>query len=84
MNKQLTIYNDWIELLELADNGVNTAQYEVANNFDFGLVIKENKIVEENHTMAFKWYHKACVNGNTDAIIRLADFLSEGIYCKQI
>ena len=83
MNKQLTTYKDWIQLLELADKGDNVAQYEVACYFDFGLVVKDTKIVEENHAMAFKWYHKTYENGNTNAMIRLADFLSEGIYCKQ-
>jgi TPR repeat protein len=33
--------------------------------------------------MAFKWYYSAYENGNVEASIRVADFLIEGIHCKQ-
>jgi len=83
MTTKLTTYEDWTSLLALAEAGDPIAQYNVATNYDFGLVVMDTQIVEENQSMAFKWYDKAYENGNNDAIIRLADFLSEGIHCKQ-
>lgn len=83
MTTKLTTYEDWTCLLSLAETGDPIAQYHVASNYDFGLIVMDTQIVEENQSMAFKWYNKAYKNGNNDAIIRLADFLSEGIHCKQ-
>src|SRR5690606_11190133 len=31
----------------------------------------------------YKWFYKAYENGNDDAIIRVADFLVEGMHCTQ-
>ena len=69
----------WNELLTLAENGDDNAQYEVGDYFEDG----ETNIVEQDISKAFEWYQKAYEKGNIDATIRLADFLSEGISCKQ-
>ena len=83
MRSELTTYEDWIQLLALANTGDNIAQYEVAIHYDGGLVVNGIKIVDESQPIAFKWYYSAYENGNVDASIRIADFLIEGIYCKQ-
>lgn len=83
MTQELKTYEDWLCLLALANAGDNIAQYEVAVQYDFGLAITTTEIVPENKPMAYTWYSKAYENGNVDAIIRVADFLSEGIYCNQ-
>jgi TPR repeat protein len=70
---------NWDKLLELAKNGDSKSQYELACYLEDG---KEN-IVEQNFSEAFEWYKKAYENGNIDATVRFADFLSEGINCKQ-
>lgn len=83
MPTNLITYEDWLQLLELAEAGENIAQYEVASSYDYGLILKGTEIVKESKPMAFKWYCKAYENGNLEAITRIADFLSEGIHCKQ-
>jgi TPR repeat protein len=83
MIPKLTTYHDWVQLLELADTGDNMAQYEVALHYDGGLVVNGIEIVNENQLMAFKWYHNAYESGNVYAGVRVADFLIEGVHCKQ-
>lgn len=83
MTTKLTSNDDWLRLLALAEAGDQMAQYDVACHFDSGLVLMDHRIVEEDQSMAFKWYYKAYENGNIEAITRIADFLSEGIHCKQ-
>lgn len=83
MSTKLTTYKDWLQLLELAEAGENIAQYEVAFSYDYGHILKGTEIVKESKSMAFKWYCRAYENGNLEAIIRIADFLSEGIHCKE-
>ena len=70
---------NWEKLLLLAKNGDDKSQYEVAYYLDNG----EENVVEQNLSEAYEWYEKAYKNGNIDATVRLADFLSEGIACKQ-
>jgi len=70
---------DWEALLTLAESGDDKSQYEIGLYFENG----ETNIVEQNLSKAFEWYQKAHENGNIDATIRVADFLSEGICCKQ-
>lgn len=72
-----------MQLLELANTGDNMAQYEVALHYDAGLAVKGINIVDESQSMAFRWYYRAYENGNIYAGIRIADFLIEGIHCKQ-
>ena len=74
---------DWEVLLRRANACDNMAQYDVATGFDYGLTVDNTKIVSEDKSKAFEWYNSAYKNGNMDAVIRVADFLSEGIYCKQ-
>ncbi|WP_295675755.1 tetratricopeptide repeat protein [uncultured Mucilaginibacter sp.] len=83
MNKKITNHEDWSILLALAKAGDNVAQYEVASHFDYGLTTGDIEIVGQNKPKAFEWYYKAYKNGNADAIVLTADFLSEGIYCDQ-
>lgn len=83
MTNNLTNPEDWSRLLALAENNDPVAQYEVALYYDSGLVILGTKIIEENPSLAFRWYYKAYENGNADANTRIADFLSEGIYCDK-
>ncbi|GAA3958200.1 tetratricopeptide repeat protein [Mucilaginibacter dorajii] len=80
---ELTTYEDWIHLLELAEAGDNVAQGEVALHYDSGLILKGTEIVEEDQSMAFKWYYSAYENGNITVVTRIADFLIEGLYCEQ-
>jgi TPR repeat protein len=80
---KLTTYEDWSHLLKLAEAGDNIAQGEVALHYDSGLIVKGIEIVKEDQSMAFKWYYSAYENGNINAITRVADFLIEGLYCKQ-
>ena len=70
---------DWEALLTLAESGDDKSQYEIGLYFENG----ETNIVEQNLSKAFEWYQKAYEKGNIDATIRLADFLSEGVCCKQ-
>ncbi len=74
---------DWTALLNLAEAQDSVAQYEVAYYYDYGLKIEDTEIVSENKPKAFEWYYIAYKNGNRDAIIPTANFLSEGIYCDQ-
>lgn len=83
MAEKLTTYEDWLRLLEFAEAGDNRAQYDVAYLYDCGLSLQGTEIVEKSPTKAFKWYNKAYENGNIEAAIRIADFLSEGTYCEQ-
>lgn len=83
MSIKLTTDEDWLQLLELAEAGDNIAQNEVASSYDYGIILKGYETVKESKAMAFKWYCKAYENGNLEAITRIADFLSEGIHCKQ-
>lgn len=83
MTPELTTHEDWTSLLALAETGDHIAQFDVAYYYDYGLIVTNTEIVKENGQMAFEWYNKAYKNGNIEALNRLADFLSEGIYCKQ-
>ena len=71
--------NDWDKLLQFAKNNDGKSQYQVACYLENGIA----NVVEQNLSEAFEWYQKAYENGNIDAAVRLADFLSEGIVCKQ-
>jgi TPR repeat protein len=81
MTSKISSYDDWTALLELAEAGDGSAQKEAASYYDFGLTLSGVTIVPEDKLKAFEWYNRAYRNGNDDAIIRIADFLSEGIYC---
>jgi len=82
MTHPITNRKEWNNLLQLAVAGDDVAQYEVAGHYDYGLIVANIEIVVENKPQAFKWYYKAFESGNNEGIIRVADFLSEGIYCE--
>ena len=83
MITKLKTFEDWNGLLALAETGDPIAQSEVASYYDSGLVVMDTQIIEENESLAFKWYYKAYENGSPDVATRVADFLSEGIHCQQ-
>jgi TPR repeat protein len=83
MTTNLKTTEDWNRLLALAESGDPVAQSEVASYYDSGLVVKDSQIIEENESLAFKWYYKAYENGSVDVVTRIADFLSDGIHCQQ-
>lgn len=83
MTTKLKTFEDWNGLLALAETGDPIAQYEVALHYDSGLIVMDTQIIEEDQSLAFKWYCKAYENGSVDAATRVADFLSEGVHCQQ-
>lgn len=83
MLSKIATLQDWALLSQAANTGDNVAQFEVAYYHDYGLLIEGVEVVPENKLKAFEWYYRAFKNGNADAITRVADFLSEGIYCDK-
>lgn len=83
MASKITVPQNWDALLQSATAGDNIAQFEVGYYYDYGLLIEEAMVVTEDKSKAFEWYYRAYNNGNADAITRVADFLSEGIYCEK-
>lgn len=73
----------WSTLLEQAKKGDSEAQFEVACYFDEGWVVDDIIIVEKDNEKAYQWLLKAYENGNINATVRLADYLSEGKYCEK-
>lgn len=74
---------DWNKLLSIAQNDDNIIQYEVGCFYDNGLTVNDQIIVKEDKKEAFNWFLLSHENGNIDATIRTADFLSEGKYCEK-
>lgn len=73
----------YIRLLKEAENDNSDAQYELGNYYYDGLEINGEIIFEQNKIEAFKWIKKAFENGNDYAMIRIADFYSEGKICAE-
>lgn len=71
----------WKELLKLAKQGNENAQYEVACIYEKGLQINKKTIVKPSPKKALDWFVKSHKNGNSNATVRYADYLSEGKYC---
>lgn len=74
----------WNALLARARKGDATAQLDVADAYAAALDEKPAVApARQSDTIAFKWYGKAAVNGNIEALKILADFVSEGRGCTQ-
>jgi len=78
MSSEINTIEDWNTLLNLAEEGNNSAQLEVAMYFENG-----NDFVTINNAEAFKWTKLAYENGKEDAIVRYADYLSAGNNCDK-
>jgi TPR repeat protein len=73
----------YIQLVKDAENDNSEAQYEVGNYFYDGLEVDGEIVFQQNKAEAFKWIKKAYENGNDDAMIRMANFYSEGEICER-
>lgn len=83
MTTKITNIKNWENLIELAKNGTIDAQYEVASYFENGLVLDGIEIVKLDEKQAFYWMKIAYENGNIKALVRYADYLSEGVLCEK-
>ncbi len=73
----------YIRLLKEAENNNSDAQYEVGNYYYDGFEVDGEIIFEQNKIEAFKWIKRAFENGNDYAMIRMADFYSDGEICDK-
>ena len=78
MSSEINTIDDWSTLLSEAKNGSNISQLDVAMHYENG-----NNFVSINITEAFKWTKIAYENGNINAIVRYADYLSTGENCNK-
>jgi uncharacterized protein len=73
---------EWEKLLQLAEDGISSSQYDAGCYYDDGLSVDGLQIVEKNGAIAFYWFQKSCDGGNLQAKVRVADFLSAGTHCE--
>lgn len=73
---------DWANLLKNIDSVDNDTLFDIACHLENGLMVDGKLIVRENPKKAFKIYEKAYQNGDLNAMIRMADYYSEGQFCK--
>ena len=73
----------WEKLLTEAKNGNSLAQLEVAIYYENGIGINSEEIVKVNEEEAFNWTKKAYENGNLNALVSYADYLSLGKSCEK-
>jgi len=83
MQKQFNSLTAWQRILDQAETAPGDLLYEIANHLDHGYEINEVEHIEVDHHKAFHFYQKAAQKGHIDATIRLADFYSEGLFCKK-
>ncbi|MEO0585823.1 MAG: tetratricopeptide repeat protein [Bacteroidota bacterium] len=74
---------EWDQLLLEAEKLDPKAQYEVGQGYDWGIMVDEVELVVQDKEKAYFWYRKSSENGNIEATVRLADYLSEGEGCEQ-
>lgn len=74
---------NWEKLLLEAKNGNNLAQLEVAFYYENGIEINGVEILKANDLEGFKWTKKAYENGNLEALVGYADYLSLGKSCEK-
>ncbi len=72
----------WANLLKNIDSADNDTLFDIACHLEFGLIVDGKVIVKENPKKAFKIYEQAYKNGDLNAMIRMADYYSEGKFCK--
>ena len=83
MNKVVKNIRDWKALLRKAEGGDAERQLEVAYFYDSGVSVKGRQILLPNPAASFEWTKRAADSGNVEAMERYANFLGDGIYCKQ-
>lgn len=57
--------------------------FELACIFENGLFEGDKTLIEIDMAKSYYWYNQAMINGDVNAKVRIADFLSEGIECKK-
>ncbi|MCU0323444.1 MAG: sel1 repeat family protein [Chitinophagaceae bacterium] len=77
-NFEIKNLDDFNSLLQKAENDSSDAMNEVAFWFENGLTINNVEIVKCNPQLAFDWIKKSHEQGNLNATIRYADYLSNG------
>jgi len=75
--------NYWLQLLQLAESGDAEAQWDVALHYDSGVTFEGNEIVPIDNKLAYEWTKKAYKNGNIEAGVSYANYLSDGKYCAK-
>jgi len=83
MAKEILNTQQWHSLLNKANKGHSKALFDVAFYFENGYIVNNTSIVEKSPKKAFLYLSKANQQGHIEAGVRLADYLSEGIYCKK-
>lgn len=73
----------WQQLLQLAEKGDAEAQWDVGLHYDSGIIHEGNEIVPIDNKLAFEWTKKAYKNGNIEAGVSYANYLSDGIHCPK-
>lgn len=73
----------WKELLKNAENGDNVSQLEVAELYENGKEFSTTEHIIVNNEKAFYWIKRAYENGNKNALVKYADYLSAGIHCDK-
>lgn len=71
------------KLLEKAQSGDGTAQYAISDYYSEGLMIDNTIVIEPNENVAFEWTKLAYENGQEDALISYANYISSGLHCKK-
>lgn len=74
---------DWKDLLSAAEGGDANLQLEVALYYESGIYVGGVEIVAPDAAMAYRWTKKAYESGSVDAMERYANYLSDGVHCRQ-
>ncbi len=82
MNPVNHIYK-WENLLNEAENGSDVLQNEVALHYENGIEENGIEILAKDMVQAFRWTKLSYENGNNEALVRYADYLSSGKYCDK-
>lgn len=69
----------WNALLAQAEAGDSEAQYEVGMSYHDGVWNRTGVQVEQDFKAAFEWFNRSFDNGNLEAMVLVADYLSDGI-----
>lgn len=71
------------KLLKKAQSGDSESQYTISDYYSEGLMIDNTIIIEPNESAAFEWTKLAYENGQKDALISYANYISSGLHCKK-
>ncbi|MBX2907840.1 MAG: sel1 repeat family protein [Taibaiella sp.] len=83
MNNAIKNLRDWKVLVLKAESGDAKSQLEVAYFYDSGVSVKGRHIVLANPAASYEWTKRAFDSGSVEAMERYANYLSDGVYCKQ-